>query len=169
MKSGLTLYEEAFCQLVAVGKAATEAYSEAFGRAPKNRKQLENKAGYLSRRVDVVARIDEIRLEARRLNRAKWERRGEEIAEAIFTAISDATKAGSMAVLDKGVLHGVEVLAKLKGLNEPDTTVVKNGGVSDDFTPRGIENVSDEELLSVIRRDGAVDVESAVVGTGGEA
>ena len=66
-RAGLTLMEEAFCRLVAIGKPQTDAYAEAFGVvvAPgdtKAARRITKKASYLAQRPDVAARIVEGRI-----------------------------------------------------------------------------------------------------------
>ena len=53
----------------------------------------------------------------------------------------------------------MEVLAKLKGLNAPDETVLKDGGRAEDFTPRGVEAMSDADLKRIVEAH-TVDVDS---------
>ena len=74
----------------------------------------------------------------------------------------EADKAGKL--LSNGALKGIEVLAKLKGLNAPDTTVLKDGGKADNYTPRGVEGMSDADLQAIIEREKrTIDVESKEV------
>lgn len=171
MKQGLTLMEERFCQLSALGKTARDAYSEAFSIAitdDKRKHQIDNRAGRLMKRADIISRIAEAAGEAKRQNQEMWERRGEEIANGIYEAISAAlgckTREGKPCILDRDTLKGVEVLAKLKGLNAPDTTVLKDGGKADNYTPRGVEGMSDADLQAIIEREKrTIDVESKEV------
>lgn len=152
-RTGLTLMEETFCQLVAVGKGQTEAYAEAFGIAlapgrEDEKRKVTRKASYLAQRPDIQSRIIEAQGEEKRRNRKKWEDRGEGIAERLYAAIEGCTGA---TILSKEALKGIEVLAKLKGLNAPDTTVLKDGGKSeDDDTPRSIAALSNEQLNAFI-------------------
>lgn len=165
MKKGLTLFEERFCQLVALGKSAREAYSEAFSIALTDRKritQVDNRASRLMKRTDIANRIAEAAGEARRKNREMWESRGEDLAERIYTNVMAADKAGLL--LSKGALKGIEVLAKLKGLNAPEETVLKDGGKAENFTPRGVEGMSDADLRAIIEQEErTIDVESEEV------
>ena len=168
-KQGLTLMEESFCQLCAVGKSAREAYSEAYSIAitdEKRKHMIDNRASRLMKRADIAARIAEAAGEAKRKNREKWEGRGEEIAEGIYDAISKAmnsvTKDGKPAILDRDTLKGVEVLAKLKGLNAPEETVLKDGGKAESYTPRGVEGMSDADLKAIIDQN-TIDVEATEV------
>jgi len=169
MRNGLTLMEEAFCQLIVLGKAGADAYSEAFSKTgddPRRRRAAVKAASHLQTRADILERIDEIRVETRRRNQAKWEQRGEELAERIFVAVMNEDRCGK-GMLSVGALKGVEVLARLKGLNAPDTTVLKDGGRADDFVPRGVEAMSADDLRSIVEgaktgpgaRGGVVDVE----------
>ena len=166
-KHGLTLMEETFCQMCAVGKSAREAYSEAYSMAITDEKRkhlIDNRASRLMKRADIVARIAEAAGEARRKNREMWERRGEEIAEGIYNAISMAIglvmPTGKPCILDRDTLKGVEVLAKLKGLNAPEETVLKDGGKADNFVPRGIEGMSDADLKAIIEQERTIDVKA---------
>ena len=72
MKQGLTLFEDRFCQLVALGKSAREAYSEAFSVAitdERRKHSIDNKASRLQKRADIISRIAEAAGEAaRKLN-----------------------------------------------------------------------------------------------------
>ena len=157
-RQGLTLMEERFCQLVALGKSAREAYSESFSIAitdDRRKHSIDNKASRLQKRPDIMGRITEAAGEARRQNREMWEKRGEDLADRIYTRVMEADKAGLL--LSKGALKGIEVLAKMKGLNAPEETVLKDGGKADDFVPRGIEGMSDDDLKAII------DVESREV------
>lgn len=159
MKKGLTLMEERFCQLVALGKTAREAYSEAFSVAITDQKrahQIDNRASRLQKRVDIQLRISEAAGEQKRRDRKMWEERGDDLANRIFARVIQADECG--ALLSKEALKGVEVLAKLKGLNAPDQTVLKDGGKAEDYVPRGIEAMSTEDLKR-IAEDGAIDVE----------
>lgn len=152
MKRGLTLMEERFCQLSALGSTAREAYSEAFSLAITSDKKrvhtIDNRASRLTKRADIISRIAELAGEAKRKNREMWERRGEDLADKLYERVMEADKAGLL--LSKGALKGIEVLAKLKGLNAPEETVLKNGGLSDDYVPRGIEGMSDADLKAII-------------------
>ena len=125
MKQGLTLIEERFCTLMAEGKTAREAYSEAFSlaiTADKRRvKMIDNRSGYLMKRADIISRIAELAGEAKRKNREMWERRGEDLADKLYERVMEAEKRGLL--LSKGALKGIEVLAKLRGLNAPEETV----------------------------------------------
>lgn len=154
MKNGLTLLEENYCQLVVTGEPSRTAYAKVWNLPPdgdaRHVKRLDARAGRLARRADIVLRMEEIRRELRQRDREKWERRGDEIAETIYGAIMSAAGAGKTAILDKCALHGVEVLAKMKGLNAPDTTVVKDGGASDDCTPRALRDMTDDELAAAL-------------------
>ncbi len=165
MKNGLTLMEERFCQLVALGKTAREAYSEAFSVAitdEKRKHSIDNRASRLQKRADIIGRIAEAAGEARRQNREMWERRGEELAERIYSRVVEADAAGLL--LSKGALKGIEVLAKLKGLNAPEETILKDGGKADNYTPRGVEGMSDADLQAIIDQDAqTIDVESEEV------
>ena len=170
-RQGLTLMEERFCQLVALGKSAREAYSDAFSIAitdDRRKHSIDNKASRLQKRPDIMGRIAEAAGEARRQNREMWERRGEEIANGIYAAIYKAldctTKDGKPCILERDTLKGVEVLARLKGLNAPEETVLKNGGMAENFTPRGVEGMSDADLQAIIEREKrTIDVESKEV------
>lgn len=160
MKHGLTLFEDRFCELVAVGKSAREAYSEAFSIAitdERRKHSIDNRAGRLMKRAEIISRIAEATGEQRRKNRQMWEDRGEEIAEGIYNAIAKAigshTKSGKPCILDRDTLKGIEVLAKLKGLNAPEETVLKNGGNADSFTPRGVEGMSEADLRAIIEQE----------------
>lgn len=152
--------EESFCQLAAVGKSAREAYSEAFSIAITDEKRkhlIDNRASRLTKREDIVSRIAEAAGEARRKNREMWEDRGEQIAEGIFQAVTQAigsvTKEGKPCILERDTLKGIEVLAKLKGLNAPEETVLKDGGKADNYTPRGVEGMSDADLKAIIEQE----------------
>lgn len=162
MRQGLTLMEERFCQLVAIGKSAREAYSEAFSLAitdERRKHSIDNRASRLQKRADIISRIAEAAGEARRKNREMWEGRGEDLAERIYQNVMDADRAGLL--LSKGALKGIEVLAKLKGLNAPEETVLKDGGKADSFTPRGVEGMSDADLKAIIEQEErTIDVES---------
>lgn len=162
---GLTFIEEQFCQLVALGKNATEAYADAYGKVPtdeKDRKRITVRASKLAKRADIAARIIEAKGEQARRNKEMWQQRGDKIADGLFDAISQAIgsvdKNGKPRILDHDTLKGVEVLAKLKGLNAPDVNVLKNGGNADDETPRGLEAVSDRDLDEIIANADTIDV-----------
>ena len=166
-KQGLTLMEELFCQLVAAGNSAREAYSEAFSIAitdERRKHSIDNKASRLQKRADIISRIDEATGENKRKNREMWERRGEEIANGIYAAIYKAldctTKDGKPSILERDTLKGIEVLARLKGLNAPEETVLKNGGMAENFTPRGVEGMSEADLKAIIEQEeNTIDVE----------
>lgn len=162
MRQGLTLMEERFCQLVAIGKSAREAYSEAFSLAitdERRKHSIDNRASRLQKRADIISRIAEAAGEARRKNREMWEGRGEDLAERIYQNVMDADRAGLL--LSKGALKGIEVLAKLKGLNAPEETILKDGGKAESFTPRGVEGMSDADLKAIIEQEErTIDVES---------
>ena len=167
MRQGLTLMEERFCQLVALGNSAREAYSEAFSIAitdERRKHSIDNKASRLQKRADIISRIAEAAGENKRKNREMWERRGEEIANGIYAAIYKAldctTKDGKPCILDRDTLKGVEVLAKLKGLNAPEETIL-TPGQPENFTPRGVEGMSDADLRAIIEREErTIDVEA---------
>lgn len=165
MRQGLTLFEDRFCQLVALGKSAREAYSEAFSVAitdEKRKHSIDNRASRLQKRADIISRIAEAAGEARRKNREMWGSRGEDLAERIYTNVMAADKAGML--LSKGALKGIEVLAKLKGLNAPEETVLKDGGKAENYTPRGVEGMSDADLRAIIEQEErTIDVESEEV------
>ena len=165
MKHGLTLFEDRFCQLVALGKTAREAYSEAYSVAitdEKRKHSIDNRASRLMKRPDIMSRIADAAGEARRKNREMWESRGEDLAERIYTNVMAADKAGLL--LSKGALKGIEVLAKLKGLNAPEETVLKDGGKAENYTPRGVEGMSDADLRAIIEQDDrTIDVEAEEV------
>jgi len=168
-KLGLTLMEEHFCQLVALGKNAREAYSEAFSIAitdERRKHSIDNRASRLQKRADIISRIAEAAGENKRKNREMWESRSEEIAEGIFDAISKAmrsvTKEGKPAILDRDTLKGIEVLAKLKGLNAPEETILTPGH-TEKFEPRGVEAMSDADLKAIIEQEQTIDVEAEEV------
>ena len=166
MKQGLTLMEERFCQLSALGSTAREAYSEAFSLAITSDKRrvhtIDNRASRLAKRADIISRIAELAGEAKRKNREMWERRGEDLADKLYERVMEADQAGLL--LSKGALKGIEVLAKLKGLNAPEETVLKDGGKADNFVPRGVEGMSDADLQAIIDQDAqTIDVESEEV------
>ena len=166
MKQGLTLMEERFCQLSALGSTAREAYSEAFSLAITSDKRrvhtIDNRASRLAKRADIISRIAELAGEAKRKNREMWERRGEDLADKLYERVMEADKAGLL--LSKGALKGIEVLAKLKGLNAPEETILKDGGKADSYTPRGVEGMSDADLQAIIDQDAqTIDVESEEV------
>ena len=163
MKQGLTLMEERFCQLSALGSTAREAYSEAFSLAITSDKRrvhtIDNRASRLTKRADIISRIAELAGEAKRKNREMWERRGEDLADKLYEHVMEAEKAGLL--LSKGALKGIEVLAKLKGLNAPEETVLKDGGKADNFVPRGVEGMSAEDLQAIIDQEkNTIDVEA---------
>ena len=154
MKRGLTLFEDRFCQLVALGKTAREAYSEAYSLAitdEKRKHSIDNRASRLMKRADIMVRIEEAAGENKRKNREMWERRGEDLADRLYERVMEADKAGLL--LSKGALKGIEVLAKMKGLNAPEETVLKNGGMAENFTPRGVEGMSAEDLRAIIEQE----------------
>lgn len=156
-KQGLTLMEERFCQLVALGKTAREAYSDAFSVAitdERRKHSIDNRASRLAKRADIAGRIVEAAGEARRQNREMWERRGEELADKLYARVVEADSMG--ALLSRDVLKGIEVLARLKGLNAPEETVLKDGGRAATFTPRGIEGMSEADLRAIIEVEGEV-------------
>ena len=163
MKNGLTLMEERFCQLVAIGQTAREAYSEAFSVAVtdgRRKTQIDNRASRLMKRAEIAARIAEAAGEAKRKNREMWERRGEDLADKLYEHVMRAEKDGLL--LSKGALKGIEVLAKLKGLNAPEETVLKDGGKADDFVPRGVEGMSADDLRAIIdQEERTIDIEAA--------
>ncbi len=166
MKQGLTLMEERFCQLSALGSTAREAYSEAFSLAITSDKRrvhtIDNRASRLMKRADIISRIAELAGEAKRKNREMWERRGEDLADRLHQRIIEADHEGML--LSKGALKGIEVLAKLKGLNAPEETILKDGGKADSYTPRGVEGMSDADLQAIIDQDAqTIDVESEEV------
>ena len=171
MRQGLSLFEDRFCQLVALGKSAREAYSEAFSVAitdEKRKHSIDNRASRLQKRTDIISRIAELAGEAKRKNREMWERRGEEIADGLYAAIYHAldckTKEGKPCILERDTLKGIEVLARLKGLNAPEETVLKDGGKADNFVPRGVEGMSDADLHAIIEQEErTIDVESEEV------
>ena len=154
MKQGLTLMEERFCQLSALGKTARDAYFEAFSIAitdDKRKHQIDNRAGRLMKRADIISRIAEAAGEAKRKNQEMWERRGEDLADKLYERVMEADQAGLL--LSKGALKGIEVLAKLKGLNAPEETILKDGGKADSYTPRGVEGMSAEDLRAIIDQE----------------
>ena len=163
-KQGLTLMEELFCQLVAVGKSAREAYSEAFSIAitdERRKHSIDNRASRLQKREDIISRIAEAAGENKRTNREMWERRGEDLADRLYERVMEADKAGLL--LSKGALKGIEVLAKMKGLNAPEETIL-TPGQSENFTPRGVEGMSDADLKAIIEQEeNTIDVESEEV------
>ena len=166
MKQGLTLMEERFCQLSALGSTAREAYSEAFSLAITSDKRrvhtIDNRASRLTKRADIISRIAELAGEAKRKNREMWERRGEDLADKLYERVMEADQAGLL--LSKGALKGIEVLAKLKGLNAPEETILKDGGKADSYTPRGVEGMSDADLQAIIDQDAqTIDVEAEEV------
>ena len=166
MKQGLTLMEERFCQLSALGSTAREAYSEAFSLAitadKKRIHTIDNRASRLTKRADIISRIAELAGEAKRKNREMWERRGEDLADKLYERVMEADKVGLL--LSKGALKGIEVLAKLKGLNAPEETVLKDGGKADNFVPRGVEGMSAEDLRAIIdQEERTIDVEAEEV------
>ena len=163
MKQGLTLMEERFCQLSALGSTAREAYSEAFSLAITSDKRrvhtIDNRASRLMKRADIISRIAKLAGEAKRKNREMWERRGEDLADKLYERVIEADKVGLL--LSKGALKGIEVLAKLKGLNAPEETVLKDGGKADNFVPRGVEGMSAEDLQAIIDQEkNTIDVEA---------
>ena len=162
---GLTLMEERFCALMAHGKTAREAYSEAFSVAlvdSRREHSVDNRASRLQKRADIISRIAELAGEAKRKNREMWERRGEDLADKLYERVMEADQAGLL--LSKGALKGIEVLAKLKGLNAPEETILKDGGKADSYTPRGVEGMSDADLQAIIDQDAqTIDVESEEV------
>ena len=162
-KQGLTLMEERFCQLVALGNSAREAYSEAFSIAitdERRKHSIDNKASRLQKRADIISRIAEAAGENKRKNREMWERRGEDLADRLYERVMEADKAGLL--LSKGALKGIEVLAKMKGLNAPEETVLKNGGMAENFTPRGVEGMSEADLKAIIdQEERTIDVEAS--------
>ena len=164
MKNGLSLFEERFCQLSALGKTARDAYSEAFSVAVTDKRrttQVDNRASRLMKRADIISRIAELAGEAKRKNREMWERRGEDLADRLYERVMEADKAGLL--LSKGALKGIEVLAKLKGMNAPEETVLKNGGLAENYTPRGVEGMSDADLKAIIdQEERTIDVEAKV-------
>ena len=166
MKHGLTLMEEQFCQISAHGKSAREAYSEAFSRAITADKRrihaIDNRANRLMKRADIISRIAELAGEAKRKNREMWERRGEDLADRIYSRVIEKDAKGKL--LSLATLKGIEVLTKLKGLNAPDETVLKDGGVADNFVPRGVEGMSAEDLRAIIdQEERTIDVEAESV------
>ena len=151
---GLTLMEERFCALMAHGKTAREAYSEAFSVAlvdSRREHSVDNRASRLQKRADIISRIAELAGEAKRKNREMWERRGEDLADKLYERVMEADQAGLL--LSKGALKGIEVLAKLKGLNAPEETILKDGGKADSYTPRGVEGMSEEDLRAIIDQE----------------
>lgn len=165
MRQGLTLMEERFCQLSALGKTARDAYSEAFSLAITDKRRehsVDNRASRLTKRADIISRIAELAGEAKRKNREMWERRGEDLADKLYARVMEADKAGLL--LSKGALKGIEVLAKLKGMNAPEEAVLKDGGKYDDFVPRGVEGMSAEDLRAIIdQEERTIDVEAEEV------
>lgn len=163
MRNGLSLFEERFCQLSALGKTARDAYSEAFSVAVTDKRrttQVDNRASRLMKRADIISRIEELAGEAKRKNREMWERRGEDLADRLYERVMEADKAGML--LSKGALKGIEVLTKMKGLNAPEETVLKDGGRADSFVPRGVEGMSAEDLRAIIdQEERTIDVEAA--------
>ena len=160
---GLTLMEERFCALMAHGKTARDAYSEAFSVAlvdARREHSVDNRASRLQKRADIVSRIAELAGEAKRKNREMWERRGEDLADRLYERVMEADRAGQL--LSKGALKGIEVLAKLKGMNAPEETILKDGGNADSFVPRGVEGMSSEDLRAIIDQE-ARTVEAEVV------
>ena len=176
---GLTLQEEAFCQLVAMGKSGVDAYEEAFGKPAvdeRHKRLYTKRASNLARRIDVAARIIEAKGEQKRRDREMWQRKGDKIANALYdaversmskTLVDQKTGQTKPAILDKDTLHGIEILAKMKGLNAPEENVIKNGGVSDDYTPRGLEAVSDKDLDAIIAQGEVIDVDADRTGEEG--
>ena len=162
MKNGLTLMEERFCQLVAMGQTARDAYSEAFSVAVTDKRrttQVDNRASRLMKRADIISRIAEAAGEAKRKNREMWERRGEDLADRIYSRVMEKDAKGKL--LTRDALKGIEILAKLKGLNAPEETVLKDGGKADNFVPRGVEGMSTEDLQAIIdQEERTIDVEA---------
>lgn len=166
MRQGLTLFEDRFCQLAALGKTAREAYSEAFSLAITSDRRrvhtIDNRASRLAKRADIISRIAELAGEAKRKNREMWERRGEDLADKLYERVMEADQAGLL--LSKGALKGIEVLAKLKGLNAPEETILKDGGKAETFVPRGVEGMSADDLRAIIEQEErTIDVEAVEV------
>ena len=124
-RTGLTLFEENFCRLVAIGgKTDAECASEAFGIAlvsDRARKKAENKAGHLKRRPDIAARIAEAKGEEKRRNRELWAARGEDLADRIFRRVMEA----ELTETQRQVLSGyylekknIPQLARERGVNK---------------------------------------------------
>lgn len=158
--------EERFCELQALGSTARESYSEAFSLAITSDRRrvhtIDNRASRLTKRADIISRIAELAGEAKRKNREMWKRRGEDLADKLYERVMEADQAGLL--LSKGALKGIEVLAKLKGLNAPEETILKDGGKAESFTPRGVEGMSDTDLQAIIDQDAqTIDVESEEV------
>jgi len=163
----LTLMEERFCALMAHGTTARDAYSQAFSVAlvdARREHSVDNKASRLQKRADIISRIAELAGEAKRKNREMWERRGEDLADRLYERVMEADRAGLL--LSKGALKGIEVLAKMKGLNAPEETVLKDGGAAESFIPRGVEGMSAEDLRAIIEQEErTIEAEVVEVGT----
>lgn len=160
MRNGLSLFEEQFCQLMALGKTGREAYAEAFGRTPKRPDSFDRRIGYLVRRADVASRVEEIREERRRALREKFARTGEEIVRNLGEAVLSHQRSG--LALESGAIKGAELFLKATGNFAPETTVLKDGGRAEGYVPRGVEAMTDEDLLE-IARGGAVEAECEVL------
>ena len=159
---GLTVFENSFCEMIALGKNATDAYCEAFGKAPgdeRARRKITVSASKLSKRLDIAERIIELKGEIERQEREKWRENGNNIANNMYSAIEMSfnmvDKDGKPMILDRDTLKAIEVLAKMKGLNAPEETVLKNGGsVPGAFVPRGVEGMSEDDLKGIIEAEG---------------
>ena len=159
------LQEHSFAMKVAYGKPQRDAYIEVFGGDPKTPKEInavDARASRLVAREDIAALIaDEQKLKGQRISAAEREL-AEKIRQNLGESVLKAQKVGE--TLKVNVLKGTELFLKSTGQFAPEEHILKNGGMADGFTPRGVEGMSDEQLKAIIEREErTVDAESRVV------
>lgn len=148
------LQEHAFAMKVAYGKPQRDAYIEVFGGDPKTPKEmnaLDLRASRLAAREDVATLIaDEQKLKGQRISAAEREM-AERIRQNLGEAVLKAQGQGT--TLKANVLKGTELYLKSTGQFAPEEHILKNGGMADGFTPRGVEGMSDADLRAIIERE----------------
>lgn len=150
-----SLQEHAFAMKVAFGTPQRDAYIEVFGGDPKTPKEInaiDARASRLAAREDIATLIiDEQKLKGQRISAEE-----RDLAERIRRNLGNSVLAAQCLgdTLKNNVLKGAELFLKSTGQFAPEEHILKNGGMAEgEFVPRGVEQMSDDQLKEIIERE----------------
>lgn len=157
MKKQPNLQEFEFAMKVAYGKPQRDAYLEVFGGDPKTPKEInavDARASRLAGREDIASLIlDEQKLKGQRIS-AEEREMAEKMRRNLGAAVLEAQE--KKQALFPAVLKGTEIYLKATGQFAPEEHVLKDGGKADNYVPRGVEGMSDDDLKKIAALTGEV-------------
>ncbi len=143
----LTEAEVHFCTLVAKGDTAIkDCLVAAFPKKYRGKSEntVKTQAKRLVARPDIAARVARIREDTGARIEDRYAGLKDEMVDRLVKGIREGTDADALSVVE--FTKCIDLLAKMGGWYAPTDVTVRNGGVSADYRPPTLMEMSDGEI-----------------------